>query len=138
MPEPAHDFQFGAPRFVQRAQGYKVTLVNGDIILLDDEPAKLPWSRITQQLGLVAYNKLWFFGKSACYGWEISRKKAGDSGCLQLKKFGLDGFVRPKETKTSPLRINFVKIFAIPHVVIRFSFKALHNIWQHVLRHGKT
>ena len=40
MPEPAHDFQFGAPRFVQRAQGYKVTLVNWDIILLDDELTK--------------------------------------------------------------------------------------------------
>ena len=54
MPELAHDFPFGALRFVQRAQVYKVTLVNGDIILLDDELAKLPWSRITQQLALVA------------------------------------------------------------------------------------
>ena len=40
MPELAHDFPFGAPRFVQRAQEYKATLVNGDIILLDDELTK--------------------------------------------------------------------------------------------------
>ena len=37
MPEIVHDFPFGAPRFVQRAQGYKATVVNGDIILRDDE-----------------------------------------------------------------------------------------------------
>ena len=37
MPEIVHDFPFGAPRFVQRAQGYKATVVNGDIILQDDE-----------------------------------------------------------------------------------------------------
>ena len=37
MPEIVHDFPFGAPRFVQRAQGYKATIVNGDIILRDDE-----------------------------------------------------------------------------------------------------
>lgn len=37
MPEIVHDFPFGAPRFIQRAQGYKATVVNGDIILRDDE-----------------------------------------------------------------------------------------------------
>ena len=37
MPEIVHDFPFGAPRFVQRAQGYKATVVNGHIILRDDE-----------------------------------------------------------------------------------------------------
>ena len=37
MPEIVNDFPFGAPRFVQRAQGYKATVVNGDIILQDDE-----------------------------------------------------------------------------------------------------
>ena len=37
MPELVHDFPFGASRFIQRAVGYKATLVNGKIILEDDE-----------------------------------------------------------------------------------------------------
>ncbi|MAI42384.1 MAG: amidohydrolase family protein [Candidatus Azotimanducaceae bacterium] len=37
MPEIVHDFPFGAPRFIQRAAGYKATLVNGKIVLKDDE-----------------------------------------------------------------------------------------------------
>ena len=36
-PEIAHDFPGGAPRYIQKARGYKATLVNGQINLLDDE-----------------------------------------------------------------------------------------------------
>jgi len=31
------DFPGGAPRFVQRASGYKTALVNGKVILADEE-----------------------------------------------------------------------------------------------------
>jgi N-acyl-D-aspartate/D-glutamate deacylase len=37
QPEMVHDFPGGAPRFIQRARGYKATLVNGRISLLDGE-----------------------------------------------------------------------------------------------------
>jgi len=37
MPEIVNDFPFGAPRFIQRAAGYKATLVNGQVSLRDDE-----------------------------------------------------------------------------------------------------
>ena len=37
MLELVDDFPFGASRFIQRAVGYKATLVNGKIILEDDE-----------------------------------------------------------------------------------------------------
>ena len=37
MPEIVHDFPFGAPRFIQRAAGYKATVCNGEVVLVDDE-----------------------------------------------------------------------------------------------------
>jgi N-acyl-D-aspartate/D-glutamate deacylase len=37
MPEIVHDFPFGAPRFIQRAVGYKATVCNGQVVLRDDE-----------------------------------------------------------------------------------------------------
>ena len=37
MPKIVHDFPFGAPRFIQRAVGYKATLCNGEVLLRDDE-----------------------------------------------------------------------------------------------------
>ena len=37
MPEIVHDFPFGAPRFIQRAVGYKATVCNGKVLLRDDE-----------------------------------------------------------------------------------------------------
>ena len=37
MPEIVNDFPFGAPRFIQRAAGYKATLCNGDFVLRDDD-----------------------------------------------------------------------------------------------------
>ena len=37
QPEIVHDFPGGAPHFTQRARGYRATLVNGRINLLDDE-----------------------------------------------------------------------------------------------------
>ena len=37
MPEIVHDFPFGAPRFIQRAAGYKATVCNGSVVLVDDE-----------------------------------------------------------------------------------------------------
>lgn len=36
-PTRVHDFPGGAPRFIQRASGYKATLVNGQVILENDE-----------------------------------------------------------------------------------------------------
>ncbi|MBC81096.1 MAG: amidohydrolase [Gammaproteobacteria bacterium] len=36
-PEMAHDFPGGARRYIQKARGYKVTLINGQINLMDDE-----------------------------------------------------------------------------------------------------
>ena len=37
QPEIVNDFPFGAPRFIQRAVGYKATLCNGKVVLIDDE-----------------------------------------------------------------------------------------------------
>lgn len=37
MPEYVHDFPDGAGRFVQKGRGYRATLVNGRVILRDDE-----------------------------------------------------------------------------------------------------
>jgi N-acyl-D-aspartate/D-glutamate deacylase len=37
QPEIIHKFPGGAPHFTQRARGYKATLVNGQINLMDDE-----------------------------------------------------------------------------------------------------
>ena len=37
MPQIVHDFPFGAPRFIQRAVGYKTTICNGQVVLRDDE-----------------------------------------------------------------------------------------------------
>ena len=32
-----HDFPGGAPRFIQRSQGYRATIVNGEISVLEGE-----------------------------------------------------------------------------------------------------
>ena len=37
MPEITHDFPNGAPRFIQKALGYRATVCNGAVILEDDE-----------------------------------------------------------------------------------------------------
>lgn len=37
QPELVHDFPGGAPRFIQRAVGYRATVCNGTVILRDDE-----------------------------------------------------------------------------------------------------
>ena len=37
QPELVHDFPGGAPRFIQRAQGYDATVCNGVVVLRDDE-----------------------------------------------------------------------------------------------------
>jgi N-acyl-D-aspartate/D-glutamate deacylase len=37
QPQIVHDFPGGAPRYIQRAKGYKATIVNGRINLRDDE-----------------------------------------------------------------------------------------------------
>ena len=37
QPRIVHDFPGGAPRYVQRASGYRATLVNGTVSLLDGE-----------------------------------------------------------------------------------------------------
>jgi len=36
QPEIVHDFPGGAPRFIQRAKGYRATLVNGQVNILND------------------------------------------------------------------------------------------------------
>ena len=37
QPRIVHDFPGGAPRYVQRASGYRATVVNGVLSLLDGE-----------------------------------------------------------------------------------------------------
>lgn len=37
QPELVHDFPGGAPRFIQKAQGYDATICNGQVLLRDDE-----------------------------------------------------------------------------------------------------
>ena len=37
QPELVHDFPGGAPRYIQKARGYKATLVNGQINVVDGE-----------------------------------------------------------------------------------------------------
>jgi len=37
MPEIVHDFPGGAPRFIQKAKGYRATVCNGRIILENDQ-----------------------------------------------------------------------------------------------------
>jgi N-acyl-D-aspartate/D-glutamate deacylase len=37
QPQLVHDFPHDAPRFIQRARGYKATLVNGEVSLIDGE-----------------------------------------------------------------------------------------------------
>ena len=37
QPEIVHDFPGGAPRFIQRAAGYKATIVNGSVSVVDGE-----------------------------------------------------------------------------------------------------
>ena len=36
-PEMAHDFPGGAKRYIQKARGYKTTIINGQVNLIDDE-----------------------------------------------------------------------------------------------------
>lgn len=38
QPTIVHDFPGGAPRYIQKSRGYKATLVNGKINILDDKP----------------------------------------------------------------------------------------------------
>ena len=37
QPELVHDFPGGAPRFIQRSKGYKTTIVNGKVSVVDGE-----------------------------------------------------------------------------------------------------
>ena len=37
QPELVHDFPQGAPRYIQRAKGFKATIVNGQVSLIDGE-----------------------------------------------------------------------------------------------------
>ena len=37
QPQLVHDFPGGAPRFIQKASGYRATVCNGSTILLNDE-----------------------------------------------------------------------------------------------------
>jgi N-acyl-D-aspartate/D-glutamate deacylase len=37
QPELVHDFPHGAPRYIQKSQGFKATIVNGQVSLLDGE-----------------------------------------------------------------------------------------------------
>jgi N-acyl-D-aspartate/D-glutamate deacylase len=35
QPELVHDFPYGAARYIQKAAGYKATIVNGQVSLVD-------------------------------------------------------------------------------------------------------
>ena len=37
QPQLVHDFPGGAPRFIQRSQGYRATIVNGEVSVLEGE-----------------------------------------------------------------------------------------------------
>jgi N-acyl-D-aspartate/D-glutamate deacylase len=37
QPELVHDFPGGAPRFIQRSKGYRATIVNGQLSVVDGE-----------------------------------------------------------------------------------------------------
>jgi len=37
QPELVHDFPGGAPRFIQRSRGYRATLVNGEVSVMDGQ-----------------------------------------------------------------------------------------------------
>ncbi len=37
MPELVHDFPGGAPRFIQKARGYRATICNGEVVLENDQ-----------------------------------------------------------------------------------------------------
>ena len=37
LPEYVHDFPAGAGRYVQRAEGYRTTIVNGSVFVVDGE-----------------------------------------------------------------------------------------------------
>ena len=37
QPELVNDFPGGAPRFIQKAKGFKATIVNGEVSLIDGE-----------------------------------------------------------------------------------------------------
>ena len=37
QPELVHDFPGGAPRYIQRSTGYKATIVNGQVNVMDGE-----------------------------------------------------------------------------------------------------
>jgi N-acyl-D-amino-acid deacylase len=50
QPEIVHDFPGGAPRYIQRAKGYKATLVNGEINVLDDEITGVRAGRVLRNL----------------------------------------------------------------------------------------
>jgi N-acyl-D-amino-acid deacylase len=38
LPEVVHDFPTGAARYIQRARGYRATLVNGAVFVEDGSP----------------------------------------------------------------------------------------------------
>lgn len=50
MPEIVHDFPFGAPRFIQKASGYHMTMCNGTIVLENDELSGETGGRVLRSL----------------------------------------------------------------------------------------
>ena len=51
QPELVHDFPGGAPRYIQRARGYKATLVNGEINVVDGEHTGVRAGRVLRHTG---------------------------------------------------------------------------------------
>ena len=51
MPEIVHDFPNSAPRFIQKARGYRATLCNGDVILENDEHTGIRSGQVLRHAG---------------------------------------------------------------------------------------
>jgi N-acyl-D-amino-acid deacylase len=51
QPELVHDFPGGAPRYIQRAKGFKATIVNGEVSLLDGELTGTRAGKVLRHVG---------------------------------------------------------------------------------------
>lgn len=51
MPEIVHDFPNSAPRFIQKARGYRATLCNGDVILEHDQHTGIRSGQVLRHAG---------------------------------------------------------------------------------------
>ena len=52
QPQLVHDFPGGAPRYIQRSKGYKTTIVNGEVNVVDGEQTGARAGRVLRHAGL--------------------------------------------------------------------------------------